>query len=391
MTNFSAPPPLALYVHFPWCVRKCPYCDFNSHALPASPSGRSEFRPYLDALLADLEQETPAVWGRVVNSVFIGGGTPSLLDPQDVAYLLSGLRARVTLAPNAEITLEANPGTTDSGRFLGFKQAGVNRLSIGAQSFDDQHLALIGRIHDARQAINAIEAAQAAGFTSLNIDLMYGLPDQSETQALADLRQAVQLAPTHISHYQLTLEPNTLFHAQPPDLPEDDSVAGMGERCREQLEAAGYQQYETSAYASAGSRCLHNLNYWQFGDYLAIGAGAHGKLTQAALAEVRRSWKQRHPGAYMKHAGGPARIAGSSLLTPADLAFEFMLNALRLNQGFAPDLFTQRTGLPLAVIDAPLSQAVEQGLLTYDSARIAPSELGRRFLNDLTAIFLHDK
>ena len=382
--KFSEAIPLSIYIHLPWCVRKCPYCDFNSHPL----RGELAERDYIAALLRDLEQDLPRVWGRRVDTVFIGGGTPSLFSARALDELLSGLRARIPLRPNAEITLEANPGTLEQGNFNEFRAIGINRLSIGIQSFNPEHLQALGRIHDRASAIKAAEAAHAAGFSRFNLDLMFGLPQQTPAQALDDIRTALALAPSHISYYQLTLEPNTLFERYPPKLPDDDCISDMQEQAQQQLASAGYQQYEVSAYAQPGERCQHNLNYWQFGDYLGLGAGAHGKLSDSATGSITRLWKVKHPNEYLRHAGTAASLGGIEIIEPSALGFEFMLNALRLVDGVEAELFEQRTGLPLAVIEPQLRQARADGLLIDDARRIAPSVLGLRFLNNLLERFL---
>ncbi len=379
--SFTAPPPLGLYVHVPWCVRKCPYCDFNSHAVGESALPEAA---YLDALVEDLEAELPRIWGRTVRTVFIGGGTPSLLSPVTVDKLLAAVRARLTLAPDAEITLEANPGTVERGRFAELRAAGINRLSIGVQSFDDRLLAAIGRIHTGEEAVCAAESAHDAGFGNVNLDLMFGLPGQSEAAAAADLARALELAPTHLSRYQLTIEPDTAFARRPPPEPDDETLWSMQETGTSQLLAAGFDAYEVSAFARPGFQCRHNLNYWRFGDYLGIGAGAHGKVTDAPGGRILRNWKASRPGDYLDRS---QRIAGEQALSDSDVAFEFMLNALRLVEGFETELFTARTGLPLAVIEPSLKQAEAGGLLAVGEA-IRPTPHGRRFLNDLIAIFL---
>lgn len=387
MFHFTALPPLSLYAHLPWCVRKCPYCDFNSHeAKDAVPE-----QAYVDALIADLEQELPSVWGRPVETVFIGGGTPSLFSPTAIDRLLSQLRALLTLPATAEITLEANPGTMETGKFAEFRAVGINRLSIGVQSFDAEMLQRLGRIHGPREAVTAAEAAHDAGFEELNLDLMYGLPGQTVAQALADLEEAIALQPTHLSHYQLTIEPNTRFAHAPPTLPDDETTWEMQQRCQARLAAAGYGQYEVSAYAQAGHRCRHNLNYWQFGDYLGIGAGAHAKISSAQTQRIVRTAKLRHPRDYLAKATGPLRIATEHTLTRHEAGFEFMLNALRLNEGFPVALFAQHTGLPLRTVEGPLQKAERKGLIERDMHTIRPTELGRRFLNDLTALFLPEE
>jgi oxygen-independent coproporphyrinogen-3 oxidase len=383
MFHFDQLPPLSLYVHFPWCVRKCPYCDFNSHELK---SGIPE-AAYVEALLADLEEELPLVWGRKVITLFIGGGTPSLLSPEALDRLLAGIRARIPLSPDAEITLEANPGTAEQQRFAEFRSVGVNRLSIGVQSFNDDQLRRLGRIHGRREAIAAAEMAHRAGFTNFNLDLMFALPDQSLAQAREDVATAIALEPTHLSYYQLTLEPNTPFHHHPPVLPDDEVMWSIHQQGQQQLAAAGYGQYEVSAYAKQGWQCRHNLNYWQFGDYLGIGAGAHGKITDPQQQRYVRRWKLRHPQEYL-NATGEARLAGQSQADEKEAAFEFMLNALRLAGGFADTLFGERAGLPLAAIDAPLRKAMSLGLLERQEETIRPTPLGYNHLNTLLEMFL---
>ncbi len=382
MFQFTALPPLSLYIHFPWCVRKCPYCDFNSHAV----RGDLPEDQYIDALLADLESDLPRVWGRPVRTVFLGGGTPSLFSPEAIERLLAGVRARVTLVPEAEVTLEANPGTVETERFRGYRAAGVNRLSIGIQSFQPEQLQKLGRIHGRDEAFAAAQAAGVAGFDNFNLDLMFGLPQQTLDEALADLRTALALNPTHLSLYQLTLEPNTLFHAQPPELPDEDVLAAMQEALQAELADAGLAQYEVSAYARAGRRCRHNLNYWQFGDYLGIGAGAHAKITDAD--GVKRLWKVKQPRDYLETAGTPAGLGGEQRPSRDDVAFEFMLNALRLPEGVPAVLFSERTGLDPSCMQKPLTQAMARGLLEPGLEHIRPTPLGRRFLNELVALFL---
>lgn len=382
------PPPLSLYVHLPWCVRKCPYCDFNSHEFKG---GTPPFDAYVDALLADLDQDLPLVWGRTVHSVFFGGGTPSLFPADAIERILQGASSRLRFAPGAEVTLETNPGTAEHGRFEDYRRAGVNRISFGIQTFDDATLRTLGRIHDGAQALSAIALARDAGFDNFNLDLMYALPEQTLAMAEDDVARAIALAPAHISHYQLTLEPNTVFAARPPTgLPDDDLAWDMQERCQAMLAEAGYAQYEISAYARPGRRCAHNLNYWRFGDYLGIGAGAHGKLTLGSEQTLLRRWKSKHPVAWLAGAGTLASIGGDERIEPARRPFEFMLNALRLVDGFALDDFVATTGLPLSAIDGPLDIAVDRGWLQRDGARIVPTELGRRFTNDVVALFLED-
>ncbi|MCB1552475.1 MAG: radical SAM family heme chaperone HemW [Xanthomonadales bacterium] len=380
-------PPLALYIHVPWCVKKCPYCDFNSHgqkgALPQA--------EYVAALLRDLEHDLPLVWGRPVTSIFFGGGTPSLFSAASIGTILDGVAARLTLRPGLEVTLETNPGTAEFDRFEGYCAAGVNRISFGVQSFDDGCLARLGRIHDSSQAERAVKLAQDAGLDNLNLDLMYALPGQDLAMAERDIERAVALAPTHISHYQLTLEPNTLFHARPPaGIPEDDLAWDMQERCQALLAESGFAQYEVSAYARAGRQCAHNLNYWRFGDYLGIGAGAHGKLTLPAQERILRRWKKKHPIEYLAQAGTADAIGGDEDLPADRLPFEFMLNALRLNDGFALDLFSQRTGLSADAIEPTLRAAEARGWMQREDDRLRTTELGARFLNDVMASFLPD-
>jgi oxygen-independent coproporphyrinogen-3 oxidase len=378
----TSPIPLSLYVHLPWCVRKCPYCDFNSHAV----RGELPERAYVEALLRDLEREAANVRGRPVATVFLGGGTPSLFAPEAVARLLAGVRERVPLAAGAEITLEANPGTVEQSRFSGYRDAGVNRLSIGIQSFDDEKLKALGRIHGRDEALRAADAARGAGLDNFNLDLMFGLPGQNVEQAVADIDAALSFAPAHLSTYQLTLEPNTLFHARPPLLPDDDAVARMQEAVGRRLHDAGFGRYEVSAWARPGRECRHNLNYWRFGDYLGIGAGAHGKLTTAA--GVIRRWKVRHPERYLATAGGAAAVGGEDRVGGDDLAFEFLLNALRLTDGFDEPLFRERTGLDPAILRERLERAVARGLLVRDARGIRATPRGARFLNDMLVDFL---
>ena len=380
------PPPLALYIHLPWCVRKCPYCDFNSHA----GKGALPFDAYIDALIADLDQDLPLVWGRVVSSVFFGGGTPSLFPPEAIARILDAASARLRFAPNAEITLETNPGTAEHGRFDGYMKAGVNRLSFGIQSFNDEALHKLGRIHDSDQAVRAVKLAQDAGYDNINLDLMYALPGQDLLAAEHDLQRAFALDPAHISHYQLTLEPNTLFFARPPKgIPDEDAAWDIQEHCQAMLAEHGYAQYEVSAYAREGRQCAHNLNYWRFGDYLGIGAGAHGKISSGAEQHVLRRWKHKHPQTFMDSAGTPASIGGDDIISPDRLPFEYMLNLLRLHEGFAERDFSARTGLAPSVLAHGLDTARTRGwLLTDGNGHWQPTELGRRFTNDVIELFL---
>lgn len=386
MQHFATLPPLALYIHLPWCIKKCPYCDFNSHPAPE----HLPEQDYVAALLRDLEQELPLIWGRPIISIFLGGGTPSLFSPEALDTLFSGLRARLKLLPEIEITLEANPGTLDASKFREFRALGINRLSIGVQSFQDAQLTALGRIHDGRAAIAAAEAAHAAGFSDFNLDLMHGLPGQTPASAQADIQQALSLAPSHISYYQLTLEPNTRFATHPPKLPDDEQLAEIEETGQALLTAGGFQQYEVSAWAREGWRCTHNLNYWEFGDYVGIGAGAHGKLTLPAEQRILRRARVKHPHDYMNLAGSAAAFTEQ---TPSarEAAFEFMLNALRLKNGFPPHLFQERVGLPLSFVREALQASEASGLLHWDIQRIAPTSHGWRFLNDLLQYFLPDR
>jgi oxygen-independent coproporphyrinogen-3 oxidase len=380
--QLAALPPLSLYVHMPWCIRKCPYCDFNSHEIAADQAPQDD---YLDALIADLDAALPLIWGRSVHSIFLGGGTPSLFTPAAIDRLLADLRARLKLAPDCEITLEANPGTFEKDRFRAYRQAGVNRLSLGVQSFDDQALKALGRVHDRTQALAAAqEAAQC--FETFNLDLMYGLPGQDMAGLDADLQQALALEPPHLSIYHLTIEPNTYFAKFPPPLPDDDLAYAMLDRITEQSAAVGLQRYEVSAYARAGHRCWHNLNYWRFGDYLGIGAGAHSKLSFPH--RVVRQVRVREPRLYMERAAQGQAIAQEQEVSRADLPFEFMLNTLRLPEGFALQDFTDRTGLPPSVLQEAIVKAQSSGLLHADPTHIRPTERGFDFLNDLQALFL---
>jgi len=379
MFNFTATPPLSLYIHIPWCVRKCPYCDFNSHEVG---DGIPE-DAYITALIADLEQDLPAVWGRTVETVFIGGGTPSLFSPQGIDRLLGDVRARIPLKPDAEITLEANPGTVDQARFRGFRDAGINRLSIGIQSFQPTLLRNIGRIHNDHEAISAVEAAQQAGFDNLNLDLMFGLPGQTTAQALTDLRTATALQPAHISWYELTIEPNTWFHRHPPERPADDALWEMQQAGHALLDAAGFERYEVSAHTRDSRQCRHNMNYWQFGDYLGIGAGAHAKISDAATQNITRISKVRQPRAYLDNACSEQRISTTSRLAEDDVVLEFAMNALRLEQGFSPATFTATTGLPYATIETIINKGITDGLLALTSDTIKATPRGQRYLNEL--------
>ncbi len=377
-------PPLSLYVHLPWCLKKCPYCDFNSHELtsPELPEQR-----YLDALVADLEAALALVWGRTVHSIFIGGGTPSLFSPRAIDRLLADIRARLRLAPDCEVTLEANPGTFERDRFRAFRSAGVTRLSVGVQSFNDTHLLALGRVHDRAQALAAVEEA-AQSFDTFNLDLMYALPGQSLADLRQDMATALALQSPHISIYHLTIEPNTYFAKFPPRIPDQDTAYEMLDLVTDMTLAAGLQRYEVSAYARAGHRCWHNLNYWQFGDYLGIGAGAHSKLSFAH--RIVRQVRHRDPRLYMDKALAGDCVASSTEVARADLPFEFMLNALRLKEGFALSHYCERTGLPMTAIERALVEAERKGLIERDLSRVRPTTRGFDFLNDLQALFLAD-
>lgn len=378
---FDVLPPLSLYVHLPWCVRKCPYCDFNSHEV-RGPLGEE---PYVTALLADLDATVPGVQGRELQSIFIGGGTPSLFSANAIGRLLEGVRQRVAVAADAEITLEANPGTADADRFRGFRDAGVNRLSIGVQSFNARHLRALGRIHDDREARCAVDMALAA-FGNVNIDLMYGLPGQSAAEARSDAATAAATGAAHLSCYQLTIEPNTVFYSQAPELPDEETAAAIEAAVHEQLAAAGFRRYEISAWSRPGSECRHNLNYWRFGDYLGIGAGAHAKITYPD--RIERAARTRTPADYLRRAMAGDAVAERRALSAADAAFEFMMNALRLTGGFDVALFEARAGQPIANIRLALAAALRRDLITGDDDRIRPTALGLDFLNDLTGLFL---
>ena len=386
--QLPALPPLSLYIHLPWCLKKCPYCDFNSHEFRAGgPAGAMPEQPYIDALIADLEASLPLIWGRTVHSIFIGGGTPSLFSPQAIDRLLGDLRARLRLDADCEITLEANPGTFEKDRFKAFRSAGVNRLSIGVQSFDDAHLKALGRVHDRAQAIAAVEEA-AQAFDTFNLDIMYALPGQTLDNQAQDMRQALALGPPHISIYHLTIEPNTYFAKFPPVVPEEDTAYAMLDQITEMTAAAGLGRYEVSAYAKPGHRCFHNVNYWQFGDYLGIGAGAHSKLSFAH--RVVRQVRLREPKLYMEKALAGNAVAQETEVSRADLPFEFMLNALRLRDGFKLQDFTDKTGLPFTAIQKAMDEAERKGLIARDFVHARPTERGFDFLNDLQSLFLAD-
>ena len=377
--------PLALYVHMPWCVRKCPYCDFNSHQLKSGQPDAS----YIDALIRDFDLEAPRVRGRRIDSVFFGGGTPSLFSPEEFARLLAALKQRIDFADRAEITLEANPGTIERGKFQGYAEAGINRVSLGAQSFDANALKVLGRIHSADDTHRAVEELRAAKLGNFNLDLMYALPQQTLEQALNDVKIACSLGASHISYYQLTLEPGTVFHSRPPALPDEDAAWQIQRAGQKMLADCGYAQYEVSAYAKQGAHCRHNLNYWLFGDYVGIGAGAHGKVSVLKPEKILRTVKPKQPREYQAEIGRATLIAGEgSYIAAADLPFEFMLNALRLNDGFSSDCYHARTGLPLQNLDEKLAMAEDRGLLESVATGWRPTELGLRFLNDLQASFL---
>ncbi|MEQ1592631.1 MAG: radical SAM family heme chaperone HemW [Thiobacillaceae bacterium] len=381
-SGLTASPPLSLYIHIPWCVKKCPYCDFNSHGLKDTLPETA----YIDALLADLESALPDIWGRKIHSIFFGGGTPSLFSAEGIDRILTGVRTLAPLLPTAEITLEANPGTVEAAKFAGFRAAGVNRVSLGIQSFNPQHLQALGRIHDDAEARRAAELA-ATHFDTFNLDLMFALPRQTLADAMRDVDTALSFNPPHLSCYHLTLEPNTPFgHTPPPKLPDDDLAADMQLAIEARLNEAGMQHYETSAYARANQVSRHNLNYWQFGDYLGIGAGAHSKLS--FHDRILRRMRTKHPQQYIDAVKRGTHIADERSLTRHDLPFEFMMNALRLNQGVDAKLFEERTGLPLIVCASVLGQARAQGFLTLDSTRLEPTLQGQRFLNDLLEMFL---
>lgn len=382
MRQFNHPIPLSLYIHLPWCVRKCPYCDFNSHE--ARDSLQEDL--YVAALLRDLDEQLPRIWGRRLVSIFFGGGTPSLFSPQAIEKILRGVHSRLNYGPEIEITLEANPGTVDESRFKGFRDAGVNRLSIGIQSLQNEKLKLLGRIHDRDYALRAIDAAINAGFDNFNLDLMHGLPQQTIDDALNDLRDALQFQPPHLSWYQLTIEPNTFFHYQPPVLPEDEILWDIQDQGKQVLADHHLLQYEISAYAKKNHECMHNKNYWEFGDYLGIGAGAHSKITDVEQNSITRHSQVKHPKDYLDIT--KKMTFNQQIINDEDSIFEFMLNALRLTQGVPVTLFTERTGLPASLLEPTLTHAKEKKLLVNDHGVLCPSELGQRFLNDVIGMFL---
>jgi oxygen-independent coproporphyrinogen-3 oxidase len=382
--QLAALPPLSLYVHLPWCIKKCPYCDFNSHEMAGAELPEQR---YIDALIADLEASLPLIWGRSVHSIFIGGGTPSLFSPAAIDRLLGELRARLRLDADCEITLEANPGTFEKDRFKAFRHAGVTRLSVGVQSFNDAHLKALGRVHDSAQAIAAVQEA-AANFETFNLDIMYALPGQTLEGLEKDMRQALALSPPHISIYHLTIEPNTYFAKFPPVIPEEDLAYAMLDRITEMTAQAGMQRYEVSAYAKPGHRCFHNLNYWQFGDYLGIGAGAHSKLSFAH--RIVRQVRWREPRLYIDKALAGEAVTQEGEVSRADLPFEYMLNALRLRDGFKLQDFAEKTGLPVSALQTGLDEAERKGLIERDLTSLRPTERGFDFLNDLQSLFLSD-
>lgn len=383
--QFTQPLPLSLYVHYPWCVQKCPYCDFNSHTLKTEVDETA----YIDAMIKQLEQQLPDIWGRPISSIFFGGGTPSLISEEGLNRFLSKARALLGFGPEIEITLEANPGTVDYKKFAGFYSAGINRLSMGIQSFDDEKLKALGRIHSSSEASKAIEAAKSAGFTNFNLDLMFALPDQTLEQALADVKQALSFEPPHLSHYQLTLEPNTPFYKNPPVLPHDDLAWEMQVACQELIANAGYQHYEVSAYAQPGKACKHNLNYWQFGDYIGLGAGAHGKITMAPLGQIYRTQMPASPGGYVESVNS-GKFGRKHYLEVDDARFEFMLNALRLQGGFDLALFTQRAGLSRDYIDTKLSELAAHNWVEITHEKLILTDKGKQYLNFVVESFLTD-
>lgn len=386
--QFDVLPPLSLYIHIPWCIKKCPYCDFNSHTA----SDSIPENEYIDALIRDLNAELPHIWGRRLSSIFIGGGTPSLFSAAAFDRLLSHIHAVLPCLPEMEITLEANPGTFEQQKFSDYRKVGINRLSIGIQSFNDQHLTALGRVHNGLEARRAIDMVQKAGFDNFNLDLMYALPNQTTKAALADLKTAIACSPTHLSHYQLTIEPNTFFHTHvPKKLPENDLIWEMQHESQLILNDAGFNQYEVSAYSQTNKHSQHNMNYWQFGDYLGIGAGAHGKISRADNNQIYRVSKLRQPKAYMEHAGQASAISEQHDLEVEQIDFEFMLNALRLKDGVSRHLYQQHTGQALSTIDDKLNQAISKGLLEVTDESIKPTEQGFLFLNDLLLIFLTEE
>lgn len=388
LLTFAENLPLSLYIHLPWCVKKCPYCDFNSYESDAVELNEDV---YVDALIRDLETELPGIWGRPVGSIFLGGGTPSLFSAAALDRLLSAIRARLTVYPDIEITLEANPGTAEAEKFRAYKALGVNRLSLGVQSFNDKHLKSLGRIHSADEAVDAIELAKRAGFENFNLDIMYGLPEQTIEQALAELELACSYKPTHLSWYQLTVEPNTVFYARPPALPVDETLWAIQTGGQSLLAEQGYAQYEISAYARHNRRCRHNLNYWEFGDYLGIGAGAHSKLTDIVNHDVTRLVRHKIPARYIELAGDDAVVTKKTFLGHDDLVLEFMMNSMRLVDGVASGLFTARTGRPITLIKDLLVKAEERGFIIRSPTRLAPTNRGLHYLNEFLQLFINER
>ncbi|MBN2865246.1 MAG: oxygen-independent coproporphyrinogen III oxidase-like protein [Thiotrichales bacterium] len=381
--NFSQPIPLSLYVHYPWCVQKCPYCDFNSHTLKKD----IDEAAYIDALIKQLEQTLPMIWGRPIKSIFFGGGTPSLISEAGLNRFMSQARALLGFKPDIEVTLEANPGTVDFAKFAGFREAGINRLSMGIQSFADDKLQALGRIHSAAEAKLAIAAARDAGFKNFNLDLMFALPNQTLAQAIADVEQAIAFEPPHLSHYQLTLEPNTPFYKQPPVLPDDDLAWEMQQACQQIIAGAGYQHYEVSGYAKPSQLCQHNLNYWEFGDYIGLGAGAHGKITVPPEGKIWRTQMPASPGGYVEEMTRP-NPGRTTLVSESDAVFEFMLNTLRLQNGFDLSLFTLRTGLPTSNIESQLNEMQQNGWARVHQNQLKLTPQGHQYLNDVVGLFL---
>lgn len=376
--------PLSLYIHIPWCEKKCPYCDFNSHLARAEVDEKAYVNELLSDLDRDIEHYKKIITEREIQTIFIGGGTPSLFSAESYLLLFNGLRSRLTLGKNIEITLEANPGSSETEKFKGFQQAGINRLSIGVQTFNQEHLGALGRVHNTQEALNAASFARQAGFDNFNLDLMFGLPSQNLEQSLADIKQALALSPTHLSCYQLTIEPNTLFHHSPPLTPDDELLWDMQEQLQSELTSNGYQQYEVSAYSTKDKRCRHNLNYWQFGDYIGIGAGAHGKLT-SENGDISRNWKIKHPTTYINRTD---KVGGASLVTTQQVPFEFMMNALRLNDGFPLDIYTSRTGLGIDSIETLLEQHQSQGLIEVTKQHVKPTTFGHNRVNNMLEDYL---
>lgn len=381
MPNFNTPIPLTLYIHIPWCVQKCPYCDFNSHQV----KNTIRENHYIDKLIEDLEHDLPLIWGRRIKSIFIGGGTPSLFSPESLDKLLREINARLPFSADLEITLEANPGTVEQEKFEGFKDAGINRLSIGIQSFNNKHLKTLGRIHSAEEAKKAVISAKNAGFKNINLDLMHGLPQQTPNEALSDLKEAIELDPNHISWYQLTIEPNTLFYHKPPTLPKDDVLHSIQDKGEKLLQENSYIQYEVSAFSKDKKYCQHNINYWEFGDYLGIGAGAHSKITDFSKQTITRYWKTKHPKSYLDD--NTPFIAGKKELGKKDIIGEFMLNALRLNKPIETNLLLERTGLMLDDFSEGIDSGIKKQLMTFEKNQIIKSNLGNQFLNNLIECF----